>query len=978
MSRLKCPEGYVSLTLKERLSVLCAALDAHDPPLLLPSAPGQPGVPDIDVISRLISEDGLRLFSKANGKYTPFGAELVRISQERGLMDLEEFMRKGGMDESLVVSKVAEDAVYTAVQAWLTNLRQTGQKIPRKTFGDDEVPNFSLIAWEVNIDRRVLVRNNSVGKVAILQAAIELGYVDTKRYLRETQSTWVRRATKHIKSGPCDVIALNFGTKIKFTDARNIRIDRLIRHLHTRHIEPNRPLPEGDGKGARPAYSKIFSDAGLKFEGYVPEAIAIDYIHITASLVGIGLHRHRPRLAPFASFAQLKHAGALYYRLTKGALDAQNEGRFLWVLNTLMKAVGLSEQSALSETFTVLLNDSMEKGLAATQSKNSGDHFLGGMKIWYKVHGLSVPFEEGELPANFAEALGRLRKESRFKSIRDMCRGGKVEQYAPLVKDWIYVGVKPTRSQEPIVKALENALNCRAGTLTSRMAATESNLFVDRLAPADRPGPFRHKQLWDLVRPLLPVNFASLDRCEQEDIAQSFHEEFMGTNDYRERLRAYHKDKYRMTNVPRRLAREWEEYTSAKTSLIPKVPGQKPWRASSVRVTWSFLNQYFSVIRLPKNKLGMEIEIDDLSLIHLAVPELQKQFLTWLLDRHPEGLSSVLSSLAGVISGFVSPAQVGSGHPFRRKGRLGYLHSIIPSLRSIAPIPGVLTQEEIDSWQDDASWVDFLTSGYDHIWALNATMKHDYTPNRDSFDPILPILKMDRPLDALIDMLERMYKALPPKAISSSFARAVALRRYVSILILVRSGLRRGNVANLTYNERGTGKFRRGADTWSIVIPASEFKNPHGPHFSEGRGRKVYFSFEMYEEDTDILDEYVFVSRNVLLEHDKPTDALLLNRVGGDINGSTLYEDMEASTFRYVVYHAYTGIGIRGVQTFGPHAIRHILATHVLKITGNPQKAAWAIHDSLEVVMKNYARFTAEDKTKIVRDEIMKDLRRIH
>ena len=893
-------------------------------------------------------------------------------------MDLGEFMRKGGMDDSLVVSKVAEDKVYTAVQAWLTNLRQTKQKIPRKTFGDDDVPNFSLIAWEVNIDRDVLVKSHSAGKAAILQAAIELGYVDTKRYVRDTGSTWVRRATKDIRSGPCDVIALNFGTKIKSTDAGDVRIDRLIRHLHTRHIEPNRPLPEVDRKGARPAYSKIFSDAGLKFEGYVPEAIAIEYIHIAASLVGIGLHRHRPRLAPFASFAQLKHAGALYYRLSKGALDAQNEGRFLWVLNTLMKAVGLSEENALGETFTVLLNDSIKKGLSETQSKNSGDHFLSGMKTWYKIYGLSVPLEEGELPANFAEALGRLRKESRFKSIRDMCREGKVEQYAPLVKDWIYVGVKPTRSQEPIVKALENALNLRAGTLTSRMAATESNLFVDRVAPADRPGAFRHKQLWDLVRPLLPANFASLDRCEQEDIAQSFHEEYMGSNDYRERLRSYHKDRYRMASIPPRLAREWDEYTSAKTSLIPGSPGQRPWRTSSVDVAWSFFHQYFSVICLPKTKLGLEIAVDDLSLIHLAVPELQKQFLTWLLDRHPEGLSSVFSSLAGVISGFVSPTQVRAGHPFRRKGRLGYLHGIKPSLRSITPIPGILTQDEIDSWQDDASWVDFLTSGYDHIWALNASMKHDYSPNRDSFDPILPILKMDRPLDALIDMLERMYKALPPKGISSSFARAVALRRYVSLLILVRSGLRRGNVANLTYNERGTGKFRRGSDTWSIVIPASEFKNAHGPHFSEGRGRKVYFNFEMYEEDTDILDEYVFVSRNFLLENNEPTDALLLTRVGGRINGNTLYDDMEASTFRFMVYHSYTGVGIPGVQTFGPHAIRHILATHVLKITGNPQKAAWAIHDSLEVVMKNYVRFTAEDKTKIIRDEVKNDVRRIH
>lgn len=47
----------------------------------------------------------------------------------------------------------------------------------------------------------------------------------------------------------------------------------------------------------------------------------------------------------------------------------------------------------------------------------------------------------------------------------------------------------------------------------------------------------------------------------------------------------------------------------------------------------------------------------------------------------------------------------------------------------------------------------------------------------------------------------------------------------------------------------------------------------------------------------------------------------------------------------------------------GPHSVRDVLATHLLKQTGSYELAGFAIQDITESVMRHYARFLSLEKT---------------
>lgn len=68
-------------------------------------------------------------------------------------------------------------------------------------------------------------------------------------------------------------------------------------------------------------------------------------------------------------------------------------------------------------------------------------------------------------------------------------------------------------------------------------------------------------------------------------------------------------------------------------------------------------------------------------------------------------------------------------------------------------------------------------------------------------------------------------------------------------------------------------------------------------------------------------------------------------------NSTTFYEAWRTVIQRYGIYNAYTGRGtIKGLLPHGPHNLRDILATHILKQTGSYEQASYAIQDMPDVV----------------------------
>jgi hypothetical protein len=52
----------------------------------------------------------------------------------------------------------------------------------------------------------------------------------------------------------------------------------------------------------------------------------------------------------------------------------------------------------------------------------------------------------------------------------------------------------------------------------------------------------------------------------------------------------------------------------------------------------------------------------------------------------------------------------------------------------------------------------------------------------------------------------------------------------------------------------------------------------------------------------------------------------------------------------------------RGLLPFGPHSIRHVVATEVVKHTGSFEAAANVLLDSIDMVAQHYARFAPRDR----------------
>jgi hypothetical protein len=81
---------------------------------------------------------------------------------------------------------------------------------------------------------------------------------------------------------------------------------------------------------------------------------------------------------------------------------------------------------------------------------------------------------------------------------------------------------------------------------------------------------------------------------------------------------------------------------------------------------------------------------------------------------------------------------------------------------------------------------------------------------------------------------------------------------------------------------------------------------------------------------------------------------------------NTFYEAWRWIIQRYGIYNPYTGRGaIPGLLPHGPHCVRDVLATHILKQTGSYEQASYAIQDTPETVAQHYGRFLPQDKAAI-------------
>jgi hypothetical protein len=360
---------------------------------------------------------------------------------------------------------------------------------------------------------------------------------------------------------------------------------------------------------------------------------------------------------------------------------------------------------------------------------------------------------------------------------------------------------------------------------------------------------------------------------------------------------------------------------------------------------------------------GRGVPMRQLTLALLAVPAVWDWYLQWRQARRGFFTSWELNMLSLGLS---------------LTGKLtGWLRQMPKIAERLAPIPGLLSVEDIDRARRD--WDGTCDTAQRHGLARFKEIARVVRVHRDPFEPILPILEDENPVGAYRQITLEILRRMPDRNRYPRTA-AEAARSFLMLRFGLHLGVRQKNLRQLLVcpktliprTERQLEKLRRGElrwnvreHGWEVLIPCNAFKNSNSSFFGRQPFRLLLPDLDgLYEH----VEDFIGCHRAQLLNgaHDPGTFFVkTVKRTSRDAsyNSASFYEAWRLIIQRYGIYNPYTGRGaIKGLLPHGPHNVRDVIATHVLKRTGSYEQASYAIQDTPEMVAQHYGRFLPQHK----------------
>lgn len=324
-------------------------------------------------------------------------------------------------------------------------------------------------------------------------------------------------------------------------------------------------------------------------------------------------------------------------------------------------------------------------------------------------------------------------------------------------------------------------------------------------------------------------------------------------------------------------------------------------------------------------------------------------------------------------------------------GWLTQMPDLAERLVPVTKVDGTVIVSDADIARVRADWTGACAAARTAYADMKASNLQHVKVSRDPHEAVRPILLMDNPLSALATLcrgLERDMAGLDPVPL------AYASRDAFIIGMLAQVGFRKGTVEAMELDDIFYDETK---GKWCLRVPAKRFKNgKSGPYFGKGFGRRHHYERDLMDSHGlyAAIEGYLKAGRRLILG-DCETSALFVvspyERCGlrkqqyswcekGRMTTAYLGRLVHGITGKYLRYDAETGAGIPGITSFPGHAIRHILATGVLKQAANdPQLgradpwylAADAIQDGVRTV-EIYVQYLPRDR----QDELMAVLER--
>ena len=210
---------------------------------------------------------------------------------------------------------------------------------------------------------------------------------------------------------------------------------------------------------------------------------------------------------------------------------------------------------------------------------------------------------------------------------------------------------------------------------------------------------------------------------------------------------------------------------------------------------------------------------------------------------------------------------------------------------------------------------------------------------------------------------------------------AEAVRSFLMLRLGLHLGLRQRNIRELLLCvpgqtprtdrqlealKRGEMRWDQRQGGWEVLIPSAALKNSSSSFFGGKPFRLLLPDLgDLYAH----IASYVATHRATLLGKADDPGTFFVKTVkttsrDAAYNQDTFYEAWRLTIQRYGIYNPYTDQGaIKGLLPHGPHNVRDVLATHILKQTGSYEQASYATQDTPDMVAQHYGRFLPQDKS---------------
>jgi transcriptional regulator with XRE-family HTH domain len=597
------------------------------------------------------------------------------------------------------------------------------------------------------------------------------------------------------------------------------------------------------------------------------------------------------------------------------------------------------------------LDDAAIEELAQRLRKVEGSprpHFTAALK---KARSIALQRRTlAEMPPTFAEAL-RWAMERKGVSISQLAKQAGVSEGAVR---WWRKGRSLPRSRALVTK-LEEALDLPEGALSERLP----RWGLPKIGVEGKPYPgfvrtfLRMAALARYGRP-----WADLSPDEQEVLRREDSERWTRLSNRQKRTRKASQEPFRLSfkEWPLGTRTEWERYKSYASSApgsaarVQAALAGAPLAPTTVREETlkrerRLIEQFYGYCHKQRG-----LDSNALSLALLTDLELVQSYLEWRVNRYKEEDLPPVTRSEFMFIALVKKLHRG----YLRALGLGVDPDGVKKLEQKLKIAGI-----------------DVTDGY-----------HAVEPLLETPEPLRWVLEGIRLM--LCDAAGRVGDLLAPQiptAKSEAGGEALALYRDVVLLWLMAAHPLRAKHyygARLDMDEfrdgdfaPGRGHVGRASGGYYLAYRKVEFKNAQSQVFQSLKDTDfVQFSLSDPEHPHLVLDvngRRYFLNElfHVYLHQIHPHLVKRFGRTGPLLplfpGADTKIKHAHIVRNRSAYVAAVPGVPQK-LLPFGPHSIRHMVATEIVKRTGSFEAAANVLLDSIDMVVRHYARFAPRDR----------------